>query len=226
MPNHYDGETARAWELRIIRVFRRFQEPTADFTKLPDMEIIRTPIQGLIVFRPTPIRDERGYFSRTLDVKILAAAGIDSSSFKQENQSRSYQGVRRGLHGRSGAGEAKLVRCANGAVLDVVIDARPGSATFGQLMTFLLDDQVCTQVYIPRGFLHGFQALTAVTDVVYRIDEFHAPNSDVTVRHDDPDLAIPWPATATIMSARDRENGIAWADYCRQVGVVEAGSPG
>ena len=195
-----------------------------DFTKLPDMEIIRTPIEDLIVFRPTPIRDERGYFSRTLDVQILAEAGIDPASFKQENQSRSYQGVRRGLHGRSGTGEAKLVRCANGAVLDVVVDARPGSATFGQVMTFLLDDQVCTQVYIPRGFLHGFQALTGVTDVVYRIDEFHAPNSDVTVRHDDPDLAIPWPAPATIMSARDRESGISWADYRRQLGVAEAGA--
>ena len=140
--------------------FGRFPEDSADFTKLPDMEIIRTPIEDLIIFRPTPIRDERGYFSRTLDVQILADAGIDPASFKQENQSRSYQGVRRGLHGRSGAGEAKLVRCANGAVLDVVVDARPGSATFGQVMTFLLDDQVCTQVYIPRGFLHGFQALT------------------------------------------------------------------
>jgi dTDP-4-dehydrorhamnose 3,5-epimerase-like enzyme len=95
----------------VYSSFRRFQERSADFTKLPDMEIIRTPIQDLIVFRPTPIRDERGYFSRTLDVKILADAGIDPSSFKQENQSRSYQGVRGGLHGRSGAGEAKLVRC-------------------------------------------------------------------------------------------------------------------
>jgi len=169
------------------------------------MEIFRTPIEDLIIFRPTPIRDERGYFSRTLDIQILADAGIDPASFKQENQSRSYQGVRRGLHGRSGAGEAKLVRCANGVVLDVVVDARPGSATFGQVMTLLLDDQLCTQVYIPRGFLHGFQALTAVTDVVYRIDEFHAPNSDVTVRHDDPELAVPWPAPPTIMSARDRE---------------------
>jgi dTDP-4-dehydrorhamnose 3,5-epimerase len=192
---------------------------------LLDMEIIRTPIEDLVVFRPTPIRDERGYFSRTLDVQILAEAGIDPASFKQENQSRSYQGVRRGLHGRSGGGEAKLVRCANGAVLDVVVDARPGSETFGQVMTFVLDDQVCSQVYIPRGFLHGFQALTGVTDVVYRIDEFHAPNSDVTVRHDDPDLAIPWPAPATIMSARDRESGISWADYRRQLVVAEAGSP-
>jgi dTDP-4-dehydrorhamnose 3,5-epimerase len=188
------------------------------------MEIIRTPIEDLIIFRPSPIRDERGYFSRTFDVQILADAGIDPASFKQENQSRSYQGVRRGLHGRSGAGEAKLVRCANGAVLDVVVDARPGSATFGQVMTFLLDDQVCTQVYVPRGFLHGFQALTGVTDVIYRIDEFHAPGSDVTVRHDDPDLAVPWPAPATIMSERDRENGISWAEYRGQLGLLEVNS--
>jgi dTDP-4-dehydrorhamnose 3,5-epimerase len=189
---------------------------------LLDMEVIPTPIEDLLIFRPTPIRDERGYFSRTLDVQILVEAGIDPTDFKQENQSRSYQGVRRGLHGRSGDGEAKLVRCANGAVLDVVVDARPRSASFGQVMTFLLDDQVCSQVYIPRGFLHGFQALTGVTDVVYRIDEFHAPNSDVTIRHDDPDLAIPWPAPATIMSARDREAGISWADYRCQLGVAEA----
>ena len=75
------------------------------------------------------------------------------------------------------------------------------------------------------GSCHGFQALTGVTDVVYRIDEFHAPGNDVTVRHDDPDLAIPWPAPATIMSARDRESGISWAEYRSQLGVVEAGSP-
>jgi dTDP-4-dehydrorhamnose 3,5-epimerase len=117
---------------------------------------------------------------------------------------RSYQGVRRGLHGRSGAGEAKLVRCANGAVLDVVVDA-PAGIGVGQVMTFLLDDQVCTQVYVPRGFLHGFQALTGVTDVVYRIDEFHAPGSDVSVRHDDPDLAVPWPAPDDHERARSRE---------------------
>ena len=80
----------------------RFSDSWVDFTKLPGMEIMRTSIEDLIIFRPTPIRDERGYFSRTLDVRILADAGIDPASFQQENQSRSYQGVRRGLHGRSG----------------------------------------------------------------------------------------------------------------------------
>jgi dTDP-4-dehydrorhamnose 3,5-epimerase len=86
-------------------------------------------------------------------------------------------------------------------------------------MTFLLDDQVC----IPRGVsCTGFQALIGVTDVSYRIDEFHAPNDDVTVRHDDPDLVIPWPAPATIMSARDRDGGISWAQYRQKLGVAQA----
>jgi dTDP-4-dehydrorhamnose 3,5-epimerase len=85
---------------------------------LPDMEIIGTPSEDLIIFRPTPIRNERGCISRTLDVQILAEAGIDPGGFKQENQSRFNEGLRHRLHGRPGAGEAKLVRCANGAVLE------------------------------------------------------------------------------------------------------------
>lgn len=182
------------------------------------MQIIRTSIPDLIVFEPTPHRDERGYFSRTFDVNVLREAGIDPLSFKQENQSRSYQGVVRGLHGRSNAGEAKLVRCAHGAVLDVAIDARPDSPTFGQMETFLLDDQLCRQVYIPRGFLHGYQALTSMTDFVYRMDDFYGPDEDVTVNYLDPDLAVPWPGPITIVSPRDRA-AQSWASYKRSIGV-------
>jgi len=182
------------------------------------MRIIPTDIEGLIVLEPTPHRDERGYFTRTMDVSILSGAGIDPAGFKQENQSRSYQGVVRGLHGRTGNGEAKLVRCAHGAVLDIAIDARPGSPTFGEVRTFLLDDQVHRQVYIPRGFLHGYQALTSVTDFVYRIDDFYGPDEDITVAFDDPDLAVIWPAPITIVSDRDR-NGMSWSDYKRRVGA-------
>ena len=91
------------------------------------MKIIETSIPGLIVFEPTPSRDERGYFTRTMDVNVLSEAGIDPAGFKQENQSRSYQGVVRGMHGRMNEGEAKLVRCAHGAVLDIAIDTRVGS---------------------------------------------------------------------------------------------------
>ena len=182
------------------------------------MKIIETDIEGLIVLEPTPHRDERGYFTRTLDVAILADAGIDPAGFKQENQSRSYQGVVRGLHGRSNQGEAKLVRCAHGAVLDIAIDARPGSPTFGEVRTFLLDDQVHRQVYIPRGFLHGYQALTSVTDFCYRIDDFYGPDEDITVAFDDPDLAVVWPAPITIVSDRDR-SGMSWQEYRSSVGV-------
>ena len=176
------------------------------------MKIIETDIDGLIVFEPTPHRDERGYFTRTYDVDYAAQAGIDATGFKQENQSRSYQGVVRGMHGRSNKGEAKLVRCAHGAVFDVVVDARVGSPTFGQVRTFVLDDQMARQVYIPRGFLHGYQALTSVTDFCYKIDDFYGPDEDVTIRYDDPDLAIGWPAPISIVSARDRA-GMPWMDY-------------
>ncbi|MCW4458849.1 dTDP-4-dehydrorhamnose 3,5-epimerase [Microbacterium sp. MPKO10] len=182
------------------------------------MKIIPTDIEGLVVFEPTVHRDERGYFTRILDVSILADAGIDPASFKQENQSRSYQGVVRGLHGRMNKGEAKLVRCAHGAVLDIAIDARPGSPTFGEVRTFLLDDQVNRQVYIPRGFLHGYQALTSDTDFCYRIDDFYGPDEDITISFDDPDLAVVWPAPITIVSERDR-HGISWHDYKKRVGA-------
>ncbi|KHL10339.1 dTDP-4-dehydrorhamnose 3,5-epimerase [Mumia flava] len=182
------------------------------------MKVIETDIEGLLVFEPTPHRDERGYFTRTMDVSILADAGIDPAGFKQENQSRSYQGVVRGLHGRSNKGEAKLVRCAHGAVMDVVVDTRVGSPTFGEMRTFVLDDQVHRQVYIPRGFLHGYQALTSVTDFCYRIDDFYGPGEDTTVTFDDPEIGVPWPAPITIVSERDR-NGVSWAEYKRYLGV-------
>jgi dTDP-4-dehydrorhamnose 3,5-epimerase len=182
------------------------------------MKIIETDIEGLIVFEPTPHLDERGFFTRTLDVAILEDAGIDPASFKQENQSRSFGGVVRGLHGRMNEGEAKLVRCAHGAVMDVAIDTRVGSPTFGEVRTFVLDDVDHRQVYIPRGFLHGYQALTPVTDFCYRIDDFYGPDEDTTVRYDDPELAVPWPEPITIVSDRDR-SGQTWAEYRAFLGV-------
>lgn len=185
---------------------------------IASMQVTEASIPGVLVFEPTPHRDARGYFSRTFDVQVAASAGLDPTAFKQENQSRSYQGVVRGLHGRSGAGEAKLARCAHGAVLDVVVDARPASATFGAVETFLLDDQTCRQVYIPRGFLHGYQALTSVSDFVYRIDDFYNPDEDVTVHYLDPDLAVSWPAPVTVVSERDR-TASSWAAFKASLGI-------
>lgn len=181
------------------------------------MRAVPTDLDGLLVFETEPHRDDRGFFTRTGDVEVLAAAGIDPTGFKQDSQSRSFGGVVRGMHGRSGSGEAKLVRCAHGAIMDVVIDARPHSATFGQVRSFRLDDDEHRQLYIPRGFLHGFESLSPVSDVCYRIDAFYTPGDDITVRFDDPELAIQWQASAPMVSDRDRA-GASWNDYARSVG--------
>jgi len=174
------------------------------------MRVVTTELDGVLLFEPTPHRDARGFFSRTSDNAVLAAAGIDPT-FPQDSQSRSVRGVVRGMHGRLGRGEAKLVRCAHGAVHDVVVDARPGSPTFGRWASFTLDDESMRSVYIPRGFLHGFQALTDTADTCYRIDAPHDPTEDVSVAFDDPELAIAWPLPPSMVSDRDRAAG-SWAD--------------
>ena len=174
------------------------------------MKVVQTDLDGVLLFEPTPHRDARGFFSRTSDDAVLAAAGIDPT-FPQDSQSRSVRGVIRGMHGRLGRGEAKLVRCAHGAVLDVVVDARPGSPTFGRWASFTLDDESMRSVYIPRGFLHGFQALTETADTCYRIDAAHDPSEDVSVAFDDPELGIAWPLPPSMVSARDRAAG-SWAE--------------
>jgi len=157
-------------------------------------------------------RDERGLFTRTFDASVAAEHGIVFGPLTQDSQSRSGPGVLRGLHGRRGKGEAKLVRVAVGAILDVIVDARPDSRSYGQHIVLVLDDDDFTAVYIPAGFLHGFQVISSnPADVVYRIDTPHSPSEDVTVRYDDPDLAIPWRPGSPILSPRDAAAG-SWAE--------------
>jgi dTDP-4-dehydrorhamnose 3,5-epimerase len=167
------------------------------------VRVKETELPGVLLFTPAPHHDERGLFTRTFDTAIAAEYGIDLGPRAQDSQSRSRRGVVRGLHGRSGRGEAKLVRCAHGAVLDVVVDARPGSPTFGRHLAIRLDDVDFAHLYVPPGLLHGFQALTETADVCYRIDRPHDPAEDIAVRYDDPDLAIAWPLPVTTISARD-----------------------
>lgn len=182
------------------------------------MRVEQTELAGVLLFVPTPHRDDRGFFTRTFDTTIARQAGLDPSAFLQDSQSRSRQGTIRGLHGRSGRGEGKLVRCAHGAVHDVLVDARPGSPTFGKHIAVLLDDETFTHLYVPPGLLHGFQALTEPADVCYRIDREHDPNEDLAVRYDDPDLGITWPLPVSALSPRDASAG-SWAD------LVRAGAP-
>ena len=103
------------------------------------------------------------------------------------------------------------MRCARGAVLDVLVDARTDSPTFGEHITVLLDDEKFVTLYVPPGFLHGFQALTEQTDICYRIDREHDPAEDLAVRYDDPDLKIEWPLPVSAISDRDHSSG-SWAE--------------
>jgi dTDP-4-dehydrorhamnose 3,5-epimerase len=178
------------------------------------MRIESVDLIGVLVLVPQPFRDERGLFTRTFDAQIfddyLGRPGV-SASFVQDSQSRSAKGVIRGLHGRSGEGEAKLVRCANGAVHDVLVDIRRDSPTFGRQQAFLLDDKDFRHLYVPPGLLHGFQALTVTADVCYRIDRPHDPSEDLAVAYNDADVGIQWPLPVTTVSSRDATAG-SWAD--------------
>ena len=170
------------------------------------MQVSTVPrIAGALLFTPQPYVDERGFFSRTFDADVAREAGIDPAGFAQDSLSRSARGVVRGMHIRRGRGEAKLVRCSYGAVFDVIVDLRPGSATYGNLESFELRGDEQVSLYVPAGCAHGFQALTEPADVTYRIDRPHDPSEDVSIAFDDPDLAIPWPLPVTSMSARDKK---------------------
>lgn len=162
-----------------------------------------TTIDGVHRFTPTPIRDERGFFSRTFDVEWCRAAGVESE-FVQHNQSRSAQGVLRGLHVRTGPSEAKLVRCAHGSIVDFVVDVRPWSPTFRRIERFDLDDETMVHLYLPPFVAHGFQVVSPTADVCYQHSRPYEPGADLAIAWNDPTLGIPWPITPPSLSERDR----------------------
>ena len=162
-------------------------------------------IAGALLFRPTPHRDDRGFFCCTFDADVMRAAGLDPAAFVQHSLSRSVRGVVRGLHVRRGNGEAKLVRCSYGATFDVIVDLRPASPTYRNWESFELRDDEQATLYVPAGCAHGLQALTHPADVCYQIDRVHDPSEDVSIAFDDPELAIPWPLPVTVTSQRDRQ---------------------
>lgn len=183
------------------------------------MRIELSRLDGVVTFVPQPHPDERGWFTRTFDAEIFDEwRGVDGAAagFLQDSQSRSARGVLRGMHGRRAPGEAKLVRCARGAVHDVLVDARPESPTFGQHEAFLLDDVTFAHLYVPPGMLHGFQSLTEWADVCYRIDRAHDPADDLAVSWQDPTLAIEWPLHPPTMSARDASAG-SWEELLTRI---------
>ena len=156
------------------------------------MPFIETPIKGLIVFEPRVFGDDRGYFFESYNKESFAAAGI-TTEFVQDNESRSVYGVLRGLHYQCGEhGQAKLVRVVEGEVLDVAVDIREGSPTYGQWYSIRLSAENKRQLFIPRGFAHGFVVLSETAIFCYKCDNLYNKASEGGLRYDDPTLAIDW----------------------------------
>jgi dTDP-4-dehydrorhamnose 3,5-epimerase len=173
----------------------------------PEIRSLAIPDVKLIT--PRIFRDERGYFSETYNRKDLSQAGIDCE-FVQDNQSLSrVKGVIRGLHYQVAPhAQGKLVRVTKGAVLDVAVDIRQGSPTFGRHIAATLSATNGSQIWIPIGFAHGFCTMEPDTEVIYKVTDYYAPDCDRGIAVDDPDLGIAWPvapAEATL-SDKDRKH--------------------
>lgn len=161
-------------------------------------------IDGTVIFEPVPERDEQGCVTCTFDGEVSGNAGLNAAALVQESQFRTALGAVRGLYVRSDGGENLLVRCSFGAVVDVAVDLRPTSPTYRLWMTMVLDDVAHRSVWLPPGLAHGFQALTDFADVCCRTNRVSTSEHLVVIRHDDVDLAIPWPLEVTGVLDRDR----------------------
>jgi len=169
------------------------------------MEWTPVSLPGAYLITPKVFADERGFFLESYVQREFADHGIDAV-FVQDNHSRSTQaGVLRGLHAQFPPdAQAKLVRCVRGEVYDVIVDIRRGSPAYGRWEGFTLSESNKKMLFVPRGFAHGFCTLAADTEVLYKADCYYAPKSDRGIRWDDPDLAIRWPVTAPVLSAKDK----------------------
>jgi dTDP-4-dehydrorhamnose 3,5-epimerase len=167
------------------------------------MHRLETRLEGPVLIEPVAHGDARGFFQETYRRNVFAELGVHDE-FVQDNHSRSRLGVLRGMHFQPG--QAKLVRCARGAIVDVVVDIRPGSASFGSWEAFPLDDAAHHQLYVPDGFAHGFCVTSDVADVVYKVSTYYDPAVESGFRFDDPEVGIEWPAGIEFeVSPRDRE---------------------
>jgi dTDP-4-dehydrorhamnose 3,5-epimerase len=167
-------------------------------------QIIKTPLADLVVVNIDYFKDARGFFIESWNKKDFAEAGL-AQDFVQDSHSRSGYGVLRGLHYqdmRSPLG--KLVRCTVGRVLDVAVDLRVSSRTFGQWFSIELSSENQTQLYVPVGFAHGFATLSDVCEVQYKQTDFYRPNCESGIAWNDPDLGIQWPYPDPKLSKRDQ----------------------
>ena len=180
------------------------------------MEVIKTEIEGVVIIEPRIFKDERGYFYESFSQREFEEK-VCRTTFVQDNQSKSSYGVLRGLHFQKPPYcQSKLVRCIKGAVLDVAVDIRKGSPTFGKYVAVELTEENHRQFFVPRGFAHGFTVLSEEAVFQYKCDNFYNKESEGSVAWNDPELDIDWriPFDKVLLSEKDKlSKNIADADY-------------
>lgn len=166
------------------------------------MQVTPTEIPEVLLVEPKTFGDARGFFVETWHARRYAESGM-AAAMVQDNMSRSVQGVLRGLHYQWPQPQAKLVYVLEGEILDVAVDVRVGSPTFGQAVSVALTAESKRQIYLPAGFAHGFCVLSPTAIVAYKCSEYYAPQYDRGIRWNDPQLAVDWPVKNPTLSEKD-----------------------
>ena len=166
------------------------------------MKLLDTQLDGPLLIQPSVHGDQRGFFVESYRENALAELGV-GDHFVQDNHSRSAGGVVRGMHFAVGEGQAKLVRCARGSIVDVLVDIRRNSQDFGKWEAYDLDDISLRLLYVPIGFAHGFCVTSEVADVAYKLSSCYDPEVEGGFAYDDPEVGIDWPDVELAVSERD-----------------------
>ena len=175
------------------------------------MDYKKTEIEGVYIIQPKVFKDNRGYFMETFRQSDFDAGIGRHVEFIQDNESKSSRGVLRGLHYQKGeASQAKLVRVIKGRVVDVAVDIRRSSKTFGRYVMVELSEENKTQFFIPRGFAHGFLVLSDEAIFTYKVDNAYAPQQEASIRYDDPDIAIEWPMDMAEVITSEKDMNARW----------------
>ena len=170
------------------------------------MQIKTTPLDGMLIIEPRIFADERGYFMETHHFQCFQSADI-TCTFVQDHLSYSIKNILRGLHFQKTKPQAKLVQAVSGGIFDVGVDLRPDSSTFGKWFGVVLSEENKRQFFVPEGFAHGFCVLSESAHVAYKCSDYYDPDDEGGLHWSDPDIAIDWPLTDPILSAKDSQFG-------------------
>lgn len=181
----------------------------------PELRFLPTEIPDVIVVEPAVYQDTRGFFLETFHVEKYRQGGIDAT-FVQDNHSLSARDTLRGLHAQRRRPQGKLVRVIEGSILDVAVDIRPGSPTFGSWVSVELSAESFRQIWVPPNFLHGFCVTSERAQVEYKVTDFWDPSDEISVAWNDPELAIDWPCDSPLLSAKD-EGGTSFRELASEL---------